>query len=358
MNARHVLLLSLLAACGPDATGTSGVPSLGDGKHDVDAVEVREVLTSSDGLSAPTDLAFHPENIDQLWVTNRGSDGMVVADDVSSTPSSVEVFDENFSGTHFLARPSGLAFGHNGYFATSHDQDKVTQPTTPEDFMGPTLWTADLDEFDGGHASHYDMLHNSPNSQGIAWERKNTYWVYDGWHGALTKYDFVSDHGAGGADHSDGVVRRYADGELGYRPNVPSNLVFDRDSSLLYAVDPANARVVVLDTTTGTDGDLIARNYDGTDQRLVDDAVLEVFATAETLEMDAPSGLALHDGLLYVSDFDTGRIAALDLDGNLVDWVDTGIVGLGGLTVSDDGAVWVCDVRGDRVLRIAEAAQD
>ena len=35
--------------------------------------------------------------------------------------------------------------------------------------MGPTLWDGNLNIYDGGHASHLDMLHNSPNGAGIAW---------------------------------------------------------------------------------------------------------------------------------------------------------------------------------------------
>ncbi|MEC9466031.1 MAG: hypothetical protein VX834_09620 [Myxococcota bacterium] len=113
------------------------------------------------------------------------------------------------TNSHFLAKPSALAFGENGAFASIHEEDEITQFDTPWDFMGPTLWTTEFALFDSGHLSHIDMLHNTPNGVGIAWEVDNVYWVYDGHHGSLTRYNFNQDHGPAGTDHSDGVVYRY-----------------------------------------------------------------------------------------------------------------------------------------------------
>ena len=42
--------------------------------------------------------------------------------------------------------------------------------------------------FNGDHDSHLDMLHNSPDSAGIAWERDNVYWVLDGAHRIARAY--------------------------------------------------------------------------------------------------------------------------------------------------------------------------
>lgn len=369
MRPLHTLIsASLLAACGPGPTtadadapdlpdaddAATGLPALGDGTHDLSNVHLDVVLTADDGLARPTDLAFHHETADQLWITNQGVSGMVVGHDVSDGVSKVDTFRDRATGTHFMARPSGLAFGKPGFFATSQEEDRKTQPITPKTFMGPTLWTSDLAEFDAGHASHYDMLHNSPNSVGIAWERGNAYWIYDGWNASLTRYDFAEDHGPGGSDHSDGIVRRYADGEMGYLEGVPCNMVYQRKTRRLFAVDAANARVVVLDTTSGDGGGRIDPNHDGIDQAMVLDADLDDLVLAEDLGMNTPSGLALFDGLLYVGDHATGRIAAITTDGELVDWVDTGIEdALGGLTVADDGSIWVVDMAEDRVLRIS-----
>src|SRR5690606_13392082 len=112
----------------------------------------------------------------------------------------------SMGSNHFLPKPAALSFNPvTGFFATAHEEDERTQGAngTPADFMGPTLWTSDMEIFDGGHGGHMDMLHNSPNAVGIAWERDNVYWVVDGYHNALTRYDFAQDHGPGGSDHTD-----------------------------------------------------------------------------------------------------------------------------------------------------------
>jgi len=72
--------------------------------------------------------------------------------------------------------------------------------------------------------------------------------------------------------------------------------------------------------------------------------------------MPRPSGLELHDGLLWVSDNATGKIAAFTLDGELVDWLDfSGEVepdGLGSMAFGPDGALYVIDQVSGRILRI------
>src|SRR5690606_3474583 len=102
------------------------------------------------------------------------------------------------------------------------------------DFMGPTLWSADLDiyaqtnpaavdflGFDLG--SHLDMLHESPLCMGIAWVSDNVYFTFDGLTGSISRYDFVEDHGAGFDDHSDGIVERFVDAGVSRVEGVPSH---------------------------------------------------------------------------------------------------------------------------------------
>ena len=84
---------------------------------------------------------------------------------------------EDGSHTHFMAKVSGIAFNSDGNFATSQEEDQITQPSTPANFMGPTLWDGNLKEWEEGHLSHLDMLHNSPNGAGIAWEQGNVFWI-------------------------------------------------------------------------------------------------------------------------------------------------------------------------------------
>src|SRR5690606_38485909 len=117
--------------------------------------------------------------------------------------------------------------------------------------------------YDSGHASHLDMLHNSPNGVGIAWDHDNVYWLFDGFHESITRYDFRNDHGLGGEDHRDGIIRRYVEGEVSYVPEVTAGMEIDHATGLLYFSDPGNARIAVLDTTSGAPGGPIGPNYDG-----------------------------------------------------------------------------------------------
>ena len=63
-------------------------------------------------------------------------------------------------------------------------------------FSGATLWEADTSIYarinqEGPElGSHWDMLHQSPFSIGIAAEADNIYWLFDGFHNTIVKYDF------------------------------------------------------------------------------------------------------------------------------------------------------------------------
>lgn len=339
-----------------------GLPVLGGGLHTTDAVEI-QVIADADGdrLNVPRDLAFNPESPDQLWVVNNGDSTMVIIYNIN-TPEQDSRKRGAIGRLHFLAKPSSLAFGQPGTMATAHDENEITQPSTPADFMGPTLWTTDLNIFDGGHGGHIDMLHNSPSSAGIAWDSENTYWVFDGYHSALTQYAFNEDHGPGGTDHSDGVVRRYVEGEVSYVEGVASHM-FVREGKL-YVADTGNNRIAALDLFSGTMGGTIAPNYDffsADQQRRVDGADLSTFLDGAELDgMERPSGLEIAHDLMWVTDNATNRIFAIDFEGNVVDWLDLGseveMGGLQGIAVDGDGDLYVVDSVTNRILRISPKA--
>lgn len=330
-----------------------GLPALGGGTHDAEAVEIVRIASRGEGLSDPRDLAFNPDAPDQLWIVNQRDNSVVVLIGAGTEAQRVRKF-RGLGGEHFISRVAGLAFGDPGIFATAHEEDEITQISTPANFMGPTLWTSDLEYFDAGHASHLDMLHNSPNAVGIAWERENVYWVFDGFHQALSRYNFNADHGLAGEDHSDGQVLRYVEGEVAYVPGIPSGLEMDRESGLLYVADTGNARVAVLDPQGATRGRSISPNYDGGGQYHMGDVSLRTLV-GDGLEQ--PSGLALHDGVLYVADNGTRRILAYDLEGRLIDWlpVDSRVRdgGLMGIELDGDGNLYVVDGEADAVFRIS-----
>lgn len=325
---------------------------LGNGQHTADSVDITVSATSSDGLRRPTDLEFNPQNPSELWVVNQQDNSVTVLQDPGAALQA-----QTFSGVaseHFLAQPSGIAFSDNGFFATIHEEDQPTQSTTPWDFMGPTLWKADINQFDASHYSHYDMLHNTPNGMGIAAESGNTYWVFDGEHDALTRYQFRMDHGPGGTDHADGVIERYVEGQVSRVAGVPSHMHYDGASGLLYVSDTGNSRVVVLDTNTGSPGSSIQPNYDGVDQYAVNGATLTTLVEGGAMGPVHPSGLEVVDGVLYVVDNATSTIYGYSLQGELIDWLDTGLPAgcLMGLTMDAQGQLWAVDAPNNNVLRI------
>ena len=86
----------------------------------------------------------------------------------------------------------------------------------------------------------------------------------------------------------------------------------------------------------------------------------DVFAEAQpssAITIDEPSGIAIGDGKVYVSDHRSGRIYAFDLLGNLVDYIDLSPVfpdaGLSGLAVDAAGRLYVTMMNADQVLRLS-----
>jgi DNA-binding beta-propeller fold protein YncE len=339
-----------------DSSTLTPMAVLGGGMHVSSAVRVREIGTESDGLATPRDLAFNPEAPHQLWVVNEAADSTTIflhtgtAEQTSDTRAGLGNY-------HFLSKPSSLAFGAPGMFATAHEQDQPTQRTTPADFMGPTLWTSDLDIFDSGHASHLDMLHNSPNAVGIAWERDNVYWVVDGAHQGLTRYDFNEPHELGGEDHSDGEALRYVPGELAYVPGVSSHAEFDHASGKVYVADTGHGRIAVLDPSGATRGGTFGPNYDYGRRYRMQGATLSTFVDGEAIGMRQPSGLALVGDTFYVTDHETSRVFAFDRSGRLLDWLDLSDVvparSLGGITLDGQGRIYLTDSVRHRVLEIS-----
>ncbi|MCB9762554.1 MAG: hypothetical protein H6739_22335 [Alphaproteobacteria bacterium] len=367
MSCRPVALLApmLLLACAGKGDDTNvddptppGVAVLGGYTHTLDGVVVETLLAADDRLGIPSDLAVNPRTPDQLWVLNYDANAVVLATGLEGGAID-STFYRSFGSDHFLANPMGIAFSDQGEFATVQDTDELTQGAsgTPRDFMGPTLWDDNLDRFDAGHGSHLDMLHNSPLAGGVAWEADRIFWVFDGYHEAISRYNFNTDHGYGGADHSDGEVARYVQGQVARYEGTPSGLEMDRATGLLYIADSANSRVMALDTASGERAGAIGPNYDGGQQyRVADAELLAVFEDGDgEVGLITPSGLAIHDEVVYVADNEAGRILALSMEGELLDWLDLGREpgALGGLEVDASGNLLFTDMVAVEVVRIS-----
>ena len=241
-------------------------------------------------------------------------------------------------------------------FATCGEAATGNFEDDPTKYIGPALWSSDLTIYaqdSGGNGSHLDMLHETPFCMGIAHELDMVYWLFNGDVGAIDRIDFHDNHGPGNENHGDGEVHRYVEGALARMPNVPSHVVFNPADAQLYIADSGHQRIVKLDTTSGTPGGRLSPLYEAlAASGSRDDAVLTELVAAGHLSQ--PSGIVLHDGVLYVTDHATSRFHAFDLNGNELRSLETGLPAgtLAGLTVGRDGRIWFVDMLGGAVFRI------
>jgi glucose/arabinose dehydrogenase len=83
-------------------------------------------------------------------------------------------------------------------------------------------------------------------------------------------------------------------------------------------------------------------------------ATVEEFADG----LEEPSGIALHDGRLFVSDHGTNEIVAYDLaSGEELARIQTDAVGIMGLEFGPDGKLYFADGDGNEIVRIDPAAE-
>lgn len=314
--------------------------------------------TANDGLNAVRDLEFNPAAPGQLWTFNMLSHGVVIFFEPGTAQQTSEERIDAY-GQHFMAYVSSAAFGDADTFATCQESRNEWNvgPQNPDDFMGPALWPADLEIFAKvgqefppveQEGSHLDMLHQSPLCMGIAHEAGNAFWAFDGHHGNIVRYDFQADHGPGGGDHSDGIITRYKDVTVTRLANIPGHMELDHATGMLYIADTGAGRIVRLDTATGTNTGKLAGDWDGAEYTGVEGA--EVLVLVEGL--DEPSGLALHEGRLFVSEHGTGDIVAFDLDGQEIDRMATPAKRIMGITIGPAGSLWYADAGADEVVRV------
>ncbi|HMQ33836.1 MAG TPA: hypothetical protein PKD53_24095 [Chloroflexaceae bacterium] len=341
------------------------------------------VVADHSYLQQPRDLAFNPRVPGELWVVNGASDSVAIIHNAQGGATAIEQRRDG-QGSHFMHRPSAIAFGGDattigrpGTFATAQESTNDAVPGTGDGFMGPSLFSSDLGVFGhqppfGQAGSHLDMLHESPLALGIAWERDNVYWVIGGAHGDVARYDFRADHGVGNSDHGDGRIAHYAAGQLRRVPGVPSHLAYHPASGLLFIADTGGGRVVTLDTRSGRPGGPGPSVEPGVSSSVVGGADLAPFvcgpaadrprqvasALGTLVATDAPlvrpSGLEIDGDTIFVGDYASGVVYAFDLRGREIGALDTGLGPdtLMGIALGPDGRLYLVDSARGRVLRI------
>lgn len=311
-------------------------------------VELRTVIR--DGLNDPSAAAVNPRD-QTLWIVNRGDDSSVV---MKPDGTSTRYQD---GSAHFMNNPTAIAFsrGRNELATVQETTNDYNAGEHGNMFMGPTLWTANLKDFDGGAASHLDMLHHSSNAMGIAAganSESREYWVFNGQKGSVDRYFFNKPHVLGGEDHADGETIRYVAGALKRVPGVPSHLALDTATGMLFIADTGHGRVVSLDTRQAP---LVGFRLETTHSEtpLYGEPTTQLEVVVPPGEVKRPSGLLLKDGHLVVSDYATGFIKVFTLDGKLKGELDTGL-GRGTLKglVEVNGELCVLDSKGNRLVAI------
>ena len=283
----------------------------------------------SDGLFKPRDLDFHtlPGRTNELWVINENSASFdqnfggstVTYYNAGSNEQWADYRKDSYSG-HFMHTASAISFSDNGGFANTLDvQDANGNPNGY--FSGCTLWDSDttiyarINQNGPLLGSHWDMVHQSPFSVGIAAETENIYWLFDGYHSTVAKYNFQEphpDHEHGGEDHSDGIVYRYDEIDIERVSGLSSHMALDNETGYLYICDTGNQRIIKMNTNTGT------INYSLTPYgENIEGYYSMIGAQYETIidsGLVLPTGIDIYESYLIVSDYSNGDIIFYDLD--------------------------------------------
>lgn len=320
------------------------------------------------GLKTPRALSFNGEN--EIWIATAGDDSMrlVTLDDATKTTAITSRSVTDRAKYHYLDKVSQIAFGLDGNFATcqesSNDYDGMK---TPNYFMGPTLYDSGIvptsedinidlngekcdartndQSIKSCFLTHEDMLHATPLCMGIAHDGEsqtsygNVFWAFDGYHNTLVRYDFEKPHGPKSLDHDLANVRRYDEVKLKREADVPSHIVVDSATRAVYIADTGNNRVIILNADSGrfaynARSDLGGEYTSWSSQKASFEYSVFGCAQFRTFieDLDKPSGIAIHENVLYVSEYGSGKIKAFQkTSGVLLDTFETGSMALGGI---------------------------
>ncbi len=386
MSARRIFLPALLSApllfgCSSQSIDDEGAPDDGvvEGPPP-EVVTLTEVYSPSARVPlSATSLAFNAAVEGELWVALRqfpsglpctmsedsGCSALpgvmaVISGATGASPRGVIKQDGN--AWHFMRRPTAMAWGEGEIFASCGEALTDNYEDVKIPYAGPALWSSDpaifgVEPEPDQNGTHLDMLHETPYCMGIAHEAGNAYWVFNGDAGSLDRVDFHAPHQIGGEDHADGEVHRFVAGQLLRVPEVPSHLAYDSERGLVYAADTGNRRIVSVDPSTATPGGDIDVWEILQASGMMDGATLSELVPPGSLKK--PSGLALADGKLYVTDNETSFIHVFDTGGKLLESYDTALPSgsLSGITVGPDGALYLTDMLTGAAHRVELAAR-
>ena len=319
--------------------------------------------TEDDGLNNPRDLDFHTDQnrSNELWVINENSatfdpnfgGSTVTYYNAGSENQWTDYRKDSYSG-HFMNTASAIAFSDNGGFANTLDVQDANGNQNGY-FSGCTLWDSDtsiyarINQNGPELGSHWDMLHQSPYSVGIAAETDNIYWLFDGYHNTIARYNFQephSDHEHGGEDHSDGIIHRYDEIVIERVSGLSSHMVMDQVQGILYICDTGNQRILKMNTNSGNINYSLSpygENIEG--YYSMNGAEYETIIDSGLV---SPTGIDIFDNYLLVSDYSTGQIIIYEIGQNNniheLKRLQTDMTNdVMGIKVGPDGSIWyVC----------------
>lgn len=338
------------------STCKKGVPRatlIGGGDGTPSSVSLAVIFEGTAGRIF-TGFGFNPVRTNELWVVDYSDNSTFIVTNFG-TEQMTSLRKRDPAAGHFMEQPTGMSFTADGTWGVCGDNDNSQNGIDGTDFMGPAVFSSDPAIFAkrtaDGRGSHLDMLHYSPFCMGIVNETANRYWVFDGKHGAVVRYDFKEFHDPGADDHSDGEIQVYGSELVSRVPGLPSHLAFNPSKAELYVADTGNKRVLKLDTNSGTVGAELD-SLEPTIPVQMDNPVFTDLVPPGVL--DAPSGMAYAADAVYVGDNTTGRISAYATDGRLLRYLDTGMPAgaLGALVVGLDGKLYIADLAAARIYRV------
>lgn len=317
------------------------------------------VADEDDFIDKPTDLDFFPiAGKNELWICNersqeQGGSLTILSNAGKSNQTINQMIDTNAKES--MALPTGIAFSDNGNFATTSGIQDIYQ--NEGTYAGPTLWSSNeelLAQSSDEIGLHIDMLHGSPFSMGIAYERENIYWVYDGYNKEIVRYDFQNNNGIGTTDFSDGIIRRYPI-NIKRNETIPSHMVLDESSNWLYLVDNGNQRVLRLDITSGQ----YIQTLPETNEPLAEHTLMGNFNWEEVItnDLESPSGIEIFEDRLLVSDYENGNIIIYDVNTFIeLGRIETGSAGVCGIKIGPEGNIWYTNRLENKIYKIAPAS--
>ncbi|MBX3226399.1 MAG: hypothetical protein KIT84_44745 [Labilithrix sp.] len=314
------------------------------------------LVHQSNPLWEPVDLEFNPRSPRDLWINNYRTGHMTVVKNIGT--KQVQVIERrDVAYAHFQNKPPAFAFG-------SDSQWGQTWGTCGDGnnggnfFMGPTLYTANLDIFGGNNTatnlgSHLDMLHSTSYCRGISWAGEgNQYFAFNSHEKSIDFYDFKADHGPGWDDHSDGVIRRYWTNQVKGVDGLISAVSWNAADKKLYVADTGNKRILALDPSEG----LFVAPFPGYEP-IVERAFYEapVVEVASGGLLEQPSGLEASGDIVFTTDALTSQIHAISIkEGTVLRSFATNLPpgSLAGLNFGPDGKIYFVDRKGGAIYRL------